>query len=156
MATSNEIVSLLINGLQQGAMLTVFAFVLYRYTRPILAFFLAGAASVYILFAFRAGEDPLWLLIEVIGLGIYGTMAILGIRRSPWWLAAGWALHPVWDIALHYFGPGHAFAPTAYTISCLTFDLMVAGAIAVGILLGWRQFTLQRIETAGAPTLATK
>jgi hypothetical protein len=50
--------------------------------------------------------------------------------------ASGWALHPVWDIALHYFGPGASFAPVAYTVSCLTFDLAVAAYIAVAYRTG--------------------
>ena len=58
-------------------------------------------------------------------------MGLLGVRRSPLWLAAGWALHPLWDIALHYVGPGHAFAPETYTIACLSYDLLVAAYIVV-------------------------
>jgi hypothetical protein len=53
-------------------------------------------------------------------------MGALGLRGSPMWLAAGWALHPVWDIALHYFGPGRAVAPETYAIACLSYDLLVA------------------------------
>ena len=64
-------------------------------------------------------------------------MGWLGLRRSPLWLAAGWALHPVWDIALHFFGPGRAFAPETYTIACLSYDLVVAGYIVAAYRFGW-------------------
>ena len=37
----------------------------------------------------------------------------------------------MWDLALHYFGPGHALAPDAYAITCLSFDLLVAAYIAI-------------------------
>ncbi len=61
----------------------------------------------------------------------YGGLGVWGLFRSPVWLAAGWALHPVWDLGLHYFGPGHAFAPDAYAVTCLSFDLLVAGYVAI-------------------------
>lgn len=61
-------------------------------------------------------------------------MAFLGLRRSQWWLVAGWAFHPAWDMALHYFGPGHAFAPAPYALACMTWDPTVAAYIAFRIL----------------------
>jgi hypothetical protein len=128
---------LLFQGLLNGGVLAAVAFLLSRFTkdiagRAVLAFWLFGAAAMYVLFAVRGGEGPAAVLGEVAGVAIYGTVALRGLRGSPLWLAAGWALHPVWDIALHYFGPGASFAPVEYTVSCLTFDLMVAAYIAVG------------------------
>ena len=61
-------------------------------------------------------------------------MAFLGLRRSQWWLVAGWAFHPAWDMALHYFGPGHAFAPAPYALACMTWDPTVAACTAFRIL----------------------
>jgi hypothetical protein len=58
------------------------------------------------------------------------------------WLAAGWALHPLWDAVLHYFGPGSSFAPVSYTIPCIRFEMLVAVYIAIiygsGVLGGLR------------------
>jgi hypothetical protein len=130
------IVDYLVNGVIQASMLIVVAFLLSRFTRDIvgrslLAFVLFGAAFSYILFAVQAGEGAFWVVGEVVGVGIYGTMGLLGLRGSPWWLTAGWAAHPIWDVALHYFGPGGSFAPEAYAITCLSFDLLVAAYIAV-------------------------
>src|SRR5215218_182891 len=128
---------LLFQGLLNGGMLAAVAFLLSRFTkdiagRAVLAFWLFGAAAMYVLFAVRGGEGADAVLGEVAGMAVYGTVALRGLRGSPLWLAAGWALHPVWDIALHYFGPGASFAPVEYTVSCLTYDLMVAAHIAVG------------------------
>jgi hypothetical protein len=53
---------------------------------------------------------------------------------------------------LHFFGPGHAFAPETYTITCLSFDLVVAAYVAVVYrfgLVGSRQ-----TELRGAPVPA--
>jgi hypothetical protein len=48
----------------------------------------------------------------LIGVAIDGGMALRGLRGSAWWIAAGWARHPIWDVALHFFGPGRTFAPS--------------------------------------------
>jgi hypothetical protein len=36
------------------------------------------------------------------------------------------ALHPLWDVLLHYIGPGQAFTPWTYAIACISFDWLVA------------------------------
>src|SRR4030095_13006718 len=56
---------------------------------------------------------------------VFGTMALLGLRGSPYWLGAGWALHPLWDVLLHYIGPGEVFTPWTYAIACVSFDWLV-------------------------------
>jgi hypothetical protein len=130
------LLELLKEGAIGGAQLALVAFLLSRLVRDIagralLAAVLIVAAVIYEVFAARGGAGGFWLAAELVGIGLYGTMGLLGVRRSAWWLAAGWALHPVWDILLHYIGPGHSFAPETYTIPCLTFDLAVAAYIAV-------------------------
>jgi uncharacterized protein DUF6010 len=132
----------LITGLIGGVVLSAVAFLLSRYTRDIvgralLAGVLIAAAVFYVVFANRAGESTAWLVVELAGVAVYGTVGLVGVWRSPMWLAAGWALHPVWDVALHYFGPGNAFAPAAYTIACLSWDLAVAAYIVVAYRSGW-------------------
>jgi hypothetical protein len=42
--------------------------------------------------------------IELRQVSAIGTVALLGLPGSPYWLAAGWALHPLWDYLLHYLG----------------------------------------------------
>jgi hypothetical protein len=131
----------LFQGLVNGAVLAAVAFVLSRFTkdavgRAVLALWLVGAAAMYVLFAVRAGEGAGPIVGEIVGVALYGAVALRGLRGSPMWLAAGWALHPVWDIALHYFGPGATFAPEKYTVSCLTYDLAVAVYIVVAYRTG--------------------
>jgi hypothetical protein len=130
------IVGLLLNGTFASVQLIVVSFLLSRFTRNIvgralLAIVLIIAALAYVAFAARAGESAFWVVGELVGVGIYGTMGLLGVRGSPMWLAAGWALHPLWDVVLHYFGPGSSFAPIGYTIPCISFDLLVAVYIAI-------------------------
>jgi hypothetical protein len=139
------IVGFLVNGAIQALVPVVIAFLLSRFVgdfvgRSVLAIFLIMAAGSYQGFAIMAsdllGAGPIWAPIELVGGVVFGTMALLGLRGSPWWLAAGWALHPIWDVALHYFGPGGSFAPESYAIACVSYDLLVAGYIAVVYGLG--------------------
>jgi hypothetical protein len=131
------VVRLLAAGVVGGALTLLVAFRARRYTRPILFIALLGAQAVYVHFAVRAGETPAWLALEVGGVLLFGLLAYPGLSGSAWWLAAGWALHVVWDMGLHHFGPGRRFAPLAYPIACLSWDLLVAGYVAWRITRGW-------------------
>lgn len=86
------------------------------------------AALIYVGFALVWGNS-VWLTIELGGVLAYGLFWLLAWRASYIWLAVGWGLHPLWDLALHLFGPGHAVVPEWYAIACLSFDLLVAGYI---------------------------
>ena len=66
-------------------------------------------------------------MIEAVGVAVFGRM---------WWIVAGWALHPLWDVGLHYLGRGRPFAPETHTIACLSFDLLVAAYVAIAIGVG--------------------
>lgn len=68
------------------------------------------AAAIYPLFAllpFDAG----WFGIEVLGIVAYGIFVWLGRRVSFYFVAAGWLLHPLWDVGLHLRGPGRHIVP---------------------------------------------
>ncbi|MBD2569088.1 DUF6010 family protein [Anabaena lutea] len=96
----------------------------------ILAIGLVVAAIIYIGFAIGGGANQLWIVIEVAGVGVYGLLAVLGLRYSNWWLMLGWMAHPLWDIGLHLVNQGAVFTPAWYPIACISFDLLVASYIA--------------------------
>jgi hypothetical protein len=149
MTDTQPIVRLLLAGATLALVLVVIAFLLSRFTRDIigrslLVIGLFTAAGAYFGFAVLAmnllGAGLIWMLIEVVQVGIFGTMALLGLRGSPYWLAAGWALHPIWDIGLHYVGPGSSFVPMTYTILCASFDLVVGAYVVIAYgLIGVRR-----------------
>ncbi len=89
---------------------------------------LVVAALIYIGFAALWG-DAAWMLVEALGVVLYGGFYWLAVRGSPLWLAAGWSLHPIWDVAVHLLGPGSHIAPQWYTLACLAFDLAVGAYI---------------------------
>ena len=84
---------------------------------------LVVAALIYVGFAVVWG-DAQWVLIEALGLPIYGGMAWLGLKRSPIWLGIGWMLHMPWDLFVHYIGPGFHVVPVWYMFACFSFDLI--------------------------------
>jgi hypothetical protein len=147
--TTEMFVGLLIEGAILAVPLIVIAFLLSRFTkdivgRSLLAIFLFAAAGAYFGFALLVAPGPIWTLAELVQIIVFGAMALLGLRGCPWWLVAGWTLHPLWDVVLHYLGPGHSFALIialiTYTIACLSFDLLVAAYIAIAYgLLGGRR-----------------
>ena len=97
------ILPVLINGAVFAAVAVVVpAFLLSRFTRDIfgrsvLVIFLLIAAGAYFGFATvgrdMVGSDQIWILIELAQAIVFGVLALLGLRGSPYWLAVGWALH---------------------------------------------------------------
>ncbi len=130
----------LLGGFINATALVIVAFLLSRfageiYGRALLAIFLVIAGGAYVGFAVAAGASGLWFLAEILHAVALGVLGLLGLRRSPYWLAAGWALHPLWDFFVHYLGSGHEFAPESWAIACVSFDLLVAAYVAIVALL---------------------
>ena len=130
MTEAELIRSVLIEGAIGGAVLALIAWLLSRFTRDIhgrtlLATVLFAAAGAYLGFAFAAPVSRIWLLIELLQCIAFGALGLYGWRGNAKWLALGWALHPLWDFPVHYIGPGQ-FAPSPYTIACLSYDWVVA------------------------------
>ncbi len=153
------IVPVLINGAVFATVAVIVpAFLLSRFTRDIfgrsvLAIFLLIAAGAYFGFATVGrdvvGSDQIWILIELAQAIIFGVLALLGLRGSSYWLAAGWVLHPFWDVVLHYVGPGHPFTPWTYAIACVSFDWLVALYIVIAYgLVGGRRLRFRGVATA--------
>lgn len=85
------------------------------------------AAVIYFGFGLFSGS-LWWILTELAGVAIYAVFASLGVKKSGWYLAAGWALHPLWDAALHDYST--PFVPHWYINGCIGFDLLVAAYVA--------------------------
>ena len=62
---------------------------------------------------------------------IYGLFYALALKHGILWLGLGWLLHPLWDLLLHLYGPGHHVVPQWYAWACLSFDAAVFGFIVV-------------------------
>jgi uncharacterized protein DUF6010 len=140
MAQVELIRAMLIEGAIGGAILSLIAFLLSRFVRDIvgrtlLATVLFAAAGAYLGFAFNPSTPRVWLLVELLQCIAYGTLGLYGWRGSPYWLALGWVLHPLWDFGVHHLGPGREFAPLGYVIACISFDWVVALYIVIAYRL---------------------
>ncbi len=78
------------------------------------------------------------LLVEISGVFAYGLFYFLSLKHTPVWIAFGWLLHPVWDGALHLYGPIQGVVPVWYAWACFSFDILVGGYC----------FTLSKPESA--------
>ena len=94
--------------------------------RELWAWSLLVAALVYVGFAAAGGASRAWFTIEVLGVSAYAPFVVLGLRGSARALAAGWALHVVWDLLLHSTG-ATPFVPILYPPLCIGFDMLAAG-----------------------------
>jgi hypothetical protein len=98
--------------------------------RVVMALFLTGMPLIYIaswLVTGGGGSGRAWLAIELAGLPVYAALALLGLRRSAWYLAAGIAAHGLgWDVwHLH-----SDYIPRWYAIGCLLVDVGLALHVA--------------------------
>ena len=146
----------LISGAVFGALFVLIAYAIQSQTRRILFGGLVVAALAYVIFPVYGRASAGWIGLELLGLAIYGGIAFLGLRGSQWWLVAGWALHPVWDIALHYLGAGAAFAPAPYALGCLAWDPIVAAYIAYRIVRPAKTMTPALATSLEAQLVAAK
>lgn len=104
--------------------------------RRVYAVGLVIAALVYVGFAAGGGAGARWLVLEILGVFLYGAAAWGGLRGRPWLLALAWAAHVGWDVLLHLSGTGAEYTPHWYPWLCLSFDLVMAGAVLAS---NWRR-----------------
>lgn len=99
--------------------------------KALLAVILAVTAGVYIGIGLMV-NDLFLTILETAAAVFFASLALLGLKFSPFILALGYFLHGLWDVVHHprYLrSPG----PWWYQPLCLTYDWMVA----VVILARW-------------------
>lgn len=102
----------------------------------IAAYALIALSFLYVGFAFRAEEPAAWVGVEMTGVAVFGSLAGMSIIGSPWWVVAGFALHPLYAIYFHYIGAGSQFAPAPFVIANAAFDVAAALFVAYAALRG--------------------
>ena len=101
-----------------------------RLERGVLAVFLGGMPLIYVA-SWLLAPQPGWLAIELLAVPVFGTLAVLGVRRSPWFLAAGIAAHGLaWDLWHH---GRTTFIPDWYVVGCCGVDLALAAYVALEV-----------------------
>jgi hypothetical protein len=119
------------------------------FERVWMAAFLGGMPVVYIVRCLASGgggSGSVWLWVELAGLPVYAGLAVAGLKRSPWLLAAGVAAHGLaWD-SWHYWNT--AYIPRWYVIGCLLVDVGLGLYLATRVPV-WRNWERQRAGHAG-------
>ena len=118
--------------------------------RIVLALLLVAMPVVYLLrwLRNRDGAGSEWLWVELLGFVVFAAIAVMGLKVSPWYLAAGIAGHGIaWDI-WHYFTP-ETYMPHWYAITCLLVDVGIGVYVAARIP-AWREWQ----RAALSPSLA--
>lgn len=92
-----------------------------RAERYLFATFLAFMPVVYIENRLLFGGSMEWLYLELGGLVIFATLAILGLKVSPWFTVFGIATHGLFWDSWHY--DRASFMPSWYAATCLVIDV---------------------------------
>ena len=92
--------------------------------QKIYAIALMIAASIYVIFS-SLSNNINWVFIELSGVILFGVIAFLGVKFSPWFLAIGWFAHPVWDLLIDNH-TSSIFVPQWYPTICIGYDLAIA------------------------------
>jgi hypothetical protein len=87
-------------------------------------------ASYYLLFALMAGISGRGLVEEIAALLVFAAVAVLGFRTSLWLVAAGLALHGLFDFVRPLALSEHG-APAWWPPFCLAFDVAAAAGLAL-------------------------
>jgi hypothetical protein len=90
-------------------------------------------ALVYVIFGLVGEAGAGRVALEGLGVVIYGAAAWAGLRGRHSLIAAGWALHVAWDVALHLGGAGAEYTPAWYPWGCVSFYLVIAGAVLMSV-----------------------
>jgi hypothetical protein len=102
--------------------------------RYMLAGFLVYMTLVYVmryLFVSIGRAANSWLWIEILSVPIFAVLAVLGVKRSPWFLAIGIAFHGLaWD-SWHY--RNSTYMPDWYIVACLTVDVTLGAYVAARV-----------------------
>ena len=108
-----------------GALLAIFARTRGAAEARVLTLGLVVTALLYVGMALARGNRQ-WLMTEMLGFALFGSLAWLGLRVSLWWLALGWLGHVAWDVGLH-LDRAQPLVGDWYPLFCVGFDFVVAG-----------------------------
>jgi hypothetical protein len=115
-----------------GALLAIFVRTRKGAEVGVLTLGLVVTALIYVGLAL-AGDYRQWVLTELLGVALFGSLAWLGLRVSLWWLALGWLGHVGWDVGLH-LDRAQPIVGAWYPLFCVGFDLVVAGFLVSAAL----------------------
>lgn len=128
--------ALVVGGLLAAAV-GVFAHIVgYDRDRSFYAAVLTVIGALYVLFAVMAGGAN--LILEIAFFSAFAAMAVVGFRTSLWIVAAGLALHGLFDWFRQHYLPA-AGAPDWWPAFCGAYDVVAAGLLAILLVMERRR-----------------
>ena len=109
----------------------------YDRDRAFYATVLTVVGSLYLLFAVMAGGGRV-LISELVFFAGFAALGAIGFRRSLWIVAAGLALHGVFDFIRHAFLPAPG-APEWWPAFCGSYDVVAGLGLAALLLIRGRR-----------------
>ncbi|NNE35514.1 MAG: hypothetical protein HKN13_09765 [Rhodothermales bacterium] len=94
------------------------------YSRWPYAAIVVAAAAIYLLIQSPSTPDN-WQFTWYAGIAAFAVLAVLGLFRSPWWIAIGLLLHGVFDSAVTIAGAS-TWVGSAYGPWCAGFDIALS------------------------------
>jgi hypothetical protein len=98
------------------------------------AYALIALSFIYVGLAIRSENPPAWIAVEMTGVAIFGSLGLMSIIGSPWFVVAGLLIQPLWALQFHYLGTGSVFVPPVIPIANAAFDVALALYIAFVVL----------------------
>ena len=101
-----------------------------KFERSFLAMFHVGMPVVYVtrdMFASKGRDANIWFWVEVLGVPLFATLAMVGLKRSPWFLVIGILVHGLRFLAYR----NSTYIPDWYAVFCAAVDLGFAAYVAV-------------------------
>ena len=86
-------------------------------------------ALLYVLFAVIGGSTKMLLFETVVSLG-FATLAMLGFKRSPWFVVVALAAHGMFDL-IHPHAVEHQGVPVFWPEFCSAYDVTAAAFLAL-------------------------
>ena len=97
----------------------------------VIALFLAVTGGVYAGSLLAQNPGGRFVALELLVMALIFELSAAGLLRSPGWLAAGYAVHGVWDLFHHPRAVPTRVAPW-FPPMCAAFDFVVAELLIVG------------------------
>src|SRR5688572_11720546 len=107
-----------------SSLITILIFTLLRRfdKNTIYGLILVGIGFLYIGYTWTDINAAIISFLQVL---FFMSLAYFGIKRSYWFLVAGYFLHGVWDLLYPMFANSELLPPD-YDYFCLTYDFIVA------------------------------
>lgn len=104
---------------------------------------LSGIGFLYVGYTW---SDTTALIITAAQAVFFLFIAWYGIKKSQYFLAAGYFLHGIWDLVYHLF-PGASLIPPHYDLFCLSIDFTIGAYL---LILGYKDIKGEILSSSEA------